>query len=124
MGYKHEDKTLEFFRNDRKVSEETRKNLSSAATGRILTEEDRKKISDARSGIKLSDETRKKISAAAIELRGVPVVVKNKDTGEISVYESLTEAAEVLKVSRPTVKKYLDSDKALKQKFILTTKNK
>lgn len=43
LGFKHSEKTLEFFKNNREVSEETRKNLSLAATGRILTEEDKKK---------------------------------------------------------------------------------
>jgi len=37
LGFKHSEETLEFFKNNRKVSEETRKNLSVAATGRILT---------------------------------------------------------------------------------------
>jgi len=40
LGFKHSEKTLEFFKNNRLaslVSEETRKNLSLAATGRILT---------------------------------------------------------------------------------------
>jgi group I intron endonuclease len=36
LGYKHTAATLEFFKNDRKINEETRKNLSSAATGRVL----------------------------------------------------------------------------------------
>ena len=44
LGYKHTQTTLEFFKNERKVTEETRKNLSLAATGRVLTEEDKKKI--------------------------------------------------------------------------------
>lgn len=43
LGFKHKRKTLEYFQNERKVSEETRKNLSLATTGRILTEETRKK---------------------------------------------------------------------------------
>ena len=36
LGFKHSKETLEFFKNHREVSEETRKNLSLAATGRIL----------------------------------------------------------------------------------------
>ena len=47
LGFKHSKETLEFFKNNRKVSEETRKNLSLAATGRILTEEDKNKISSS-----------------------------------------------------------------------------
>ncbi|GAA5110134.1 hypothetical protein GCM10023339_10730 [Alloalcanivorax gelatiniphagus] len=65
LGYKHSAATLELF-NQRKVSEETKNNLSLAATGRVLTEEEKKKFSDARKGIILSEETRSKISAAAI----------------------------------------------------------
>lgn len=59
------------------VSEETRKNLSLAAKGRILTEEDRKKISSKRTGIQLSDVTRKKLSLSAADLRGVKVEIEN-----------------------------------------------
>lgn len=43
LGFKHSKETLDFFKNERKVSDETKKNLSLAATGRILTEQDRKK---------------------------------------------------------------------------------
>src|SRR5690242_831964 len=48
LGYKHTETTLDFFKNERKVSDDTKKNLSIAATGRVLTEEDKQKISDAR----------------------------------------------------------------------------
>ena len=44
LGFKHSKDTLEKF-STRVVSEETRKNLSLAAKGRILTEEDKNKIS-------------------------------------------------------------------------------
>jgi hypothetical protein len=37
LGFKHREETIEFFKNERKVSAETRKNLSLAATGRVLT---------------------------------------------------------------------------------------
>jgi hypothetical protein len=91
------------------VSEETRKNLSLAATGRILTEEERKKLSDARKGIELSSETRAKISAVAIALRGVSVTVKDLNTNEELDFTNLTEAGEFIGVSRTAVRKYLDS---------------
>lgn len=55
LGFKHSDESLEYFKNERKLSREARKNLSLAATGRILTEEDKIKISDSRKGINLSD---------------------------------------------------------------------
>ena len=60
MGFKHSKDTLAKFA-VREVSEETRNNLSIAATGRILTEEEKLKISSKRKGIQLSSITRKKI---------------------------------------------------------------
>lgn len=115
LGFKHSEKTLEFFKNNREVSEETRKNLSLAATGRILTEEDKKKISSSRQGINLSEETRAKISAAAILLIGVPVIVKNLITLEEIEYTNLTEAAKAIGVSRTAVKKALTTEKPIKK---------
>lgn len=96
LGFKHSEKTLNFYRNERKVSNETRKNLSLAATGRILSEDDKDKISNKRLGIKLSEETKSKISAAAISLIGISVVVKNINTQVETEYKSLTEAAEAI----------------------------
>lgn len=126
LGFKHSKETLEFFKNNRKVSEETRKNLSLAATGRILTEEDKNKISSSRKGIKLSDETRAKISAAAISLNGVAVIVKNLITLEVIEYTSLTEAAKAIGVSRTAVKKAIISEKPVKKIYCCkqATKNK
>jgi group I intron endonuclease len=122
LGFKHSDETLEFFKNNRKISEETKKNLSLAATGRILTEEDRKKISQARKGIKLSDETRYKISTAAVLLRGIPVLVKNVNTSDQQEFASLTDAALAIGVSRTAVKKYLDTGKLIQGQYIVSTK--
>lgn len=125
LGYKHSDETLEYFKNNRKVSEETRNNLSLAATGRILTEEDRKKISLARKGIKLSDETRAKLSVAAIALRGVSVLVKNVETNEELEFTSLTDAAKAIGVSRTALRKSLESGRLVKNKYeIVATTNK
>lgn len=122
LGYKHSDETLEFFKNERKASEETRKNLSLAATGRILTEEDRKKISDARKGVVLSMETRSKIAAAAVSLRGIAVLVKNINTNEELEFVSLTTAAEYIDVSRPAVKKYVNTNKLIRGVYLVSTK--
>ena len=97
------------------MSEETRKNLSLAATGRILTEVDKKKISSSRQGIKLSDETRAKLSAAATSLIGVPVIIKNLITLKVIEYTSLTEAAKAIGVSRTAVKKALITEKPIKK---------
>jgi len=123
LGFKHSEKTLEFFRNDRKVSEETRNNLSLAATGRILTESDKTKISIARSGIKLSDETRARISASTIALIGVSVIVKNVKTDAELHYASLTDAAKAIGVSRTAVRKALDTGRTVKGQYVVATKN-
>lgn len=122
LGFKHSDKTLEFFKNSRKVSEDTKKNLSLAATGRILTEADKIKISNARKGIKLSDETRAKLSATTTSLIGIPVIVKNINTNQESEFMNLTEAANSIGVSRTAVKKALYSGKPLKNQFLVATK--
>ena len=122
LGYKHTAATLEFFKNERKVSEETKKNLSLAAIGRVLTEEDKNKISVARKGITLSVETRSKISAAAVAARGISLLVKNVQTNENLEFSSLTEAAKHIGVSRPAVKKYTDTGKLIQGIYLVTTK--
>lgn len=120
LGFKHSEETLEFFKNERKASAETRKNLSLAATGRVLTEEVRKNLSDVRKGIILTSETRAKISAAAVTLRGVAVVVKNMNTEEVQEFTNLTEAAKYIGVSRPAVKKYVDTGKLIQGIYLVT----
>jgi len=122
LGFKHKKETLEYFKNIRKVSEETRENLSLAATGRILTEETRKKISEARKDIKLSVDTRTKISEAAKALRGVKVIVKNIDIKEILEFASLTDAAKAISVSRTAVRKSIDIGRPIQNKYIVTLK--
>jgi group I intron endonuclease len=122
LGFKQSEKTLEFFKNSRKVSEETRKNLSLAAIGRNLTEEDKKKISNSHRGIKLSNKTRVKISAATTSLIGVPVIVNNINTNKEIVYTSLTEAAKAIGVSRTAVKKALSSEKVLNKNYSIRKK--
>lgn len=104
------------------ASAETRKNLSLAATGRVLTDEDKKKLSEGRKGIVLTVDTRAKISAAAISLRGVGVIVKNINTELVQEFRSLTEAAKFMNVSRPAVKKYLDTGKLIQGIYLVTSK--
>lgn len=102
------------------MSEETRNNLSLAATGRILTESDKTKISIARRGIKLSDETRARISVATIALIGVSVTVKNVKTDTELHYASLTDAAKAIGVSRTAVRKALDTGRTVKGQYLVT----
>jgi len=60
---------------ERKVSENTRKNLSSAASNRILSEKERNKFSLSRLGKEMSLSTRAKISDSANRLWGITVEV-------------------------------------------------
>jgi group I intron endonuclease len=122
LGFRHSEETLEFFRNCRKVSEETRKNLSLAATGRTLTKEDILKISEARKGMKSSDETRAKLSAATTALIGVCVLVEDKYTDEVLEFASLTEAGKFIGVSRPAIGKAIGTGKLIKNRYIVEKK--
>ena len=88
----------------------------------LLNDEIRKTRTDARLGIKVSDETRAKNSAATTALIGIPVVVKNKNTGEESEYINLTQAAKAIGVSRTAVKKALDLNKCLKKTYYISKK--
>lgn len=124
LGFKHSDETLEFFKKDRKLSEEARNNLSLAATGRILTEKDKIKISDSRKGIKLSDETRANMKAARIFLVGVPVTVKNLTTLEVKEYTNITEAAAAIGVSRTAVNKALKTGRPVNKIYYCTAGHK
>nr|ATI20189.1 GIY-YIG endonuclease [Juglanconis oblonga]ATI20352.1 GIY-YIG endonuclease [Juglanconis oblonga] len=148
LGFKHRMETIEFLLRPRTIeqsdgarvkmkerlpfarlkragyaaaSAETRQNLSLAATGRVLTEEDKRKLSEGRKGIILTVETRAKISAAAVSLRGVGVLVKNNNTDVNMEFASLTEAAKYIGVSRPAVKKYVDTGKLIQGIYLVTT---
>ena len=101
----------------REMSEETRKNLSLAAKGRILLEEDKKKISTKRKGIILSVVTREKISLSAANLRGVKIEIVDKNTEEKFTFKTLTDAAKYLNVSRTAVSKALTNNTLIKKQF-------
>lgn len=88
----------------------------------MLTNSEKKKISEFRTGIKLSNSTKLKISLAATKLRGVAVIVNNTKTGENTVFDSLTEAASNLNVSRTAVKNCLKSGKLLQNIFLIKEK--
>lgn len=118
LGYKHREETLKLFK-ERKLTEEARKNLSIAATGRVLSEEVREKISNKRKGIKLSEETRIKIAEAAIRSIGVKINVINIETNESLSFDSLTNAAIYLNVSRTAISKALKEGKVLKKIYVI-----
>lgn len=114
---------MEKFKN-REVSEITKENLSKAATGRIFTEEEKQKISLSRQGKVMSLDTRSKISAHMTKLIGKSIIVKNTITNEENEYQTLTEGAKALGVSRTAVKKVLDTSKLLLKIYSVTTKLK
>ena len=124
LGFKHSQETLDYFKNIRKVSEETKKNLSQAAIGRVLSEAEKSKISASRVGIKLSAKTRAKISATTSSLIGIPVIVRNIHTSLETEYINLTEAAKAIGVSRVAIKKALDSGRILKKTFYVIKREK
>jgi len=76
----------------------------------------------ARLGFKVSDETRSRNSLATTALIGIPVNVKNINTGEETDYINLTEAAKALGVSRTAVKRALDLNKCLKKTYSISKK--
>jgi group I intron endonuclease len=118
LGYKHREETLKLFKK-RKLTEEARNNLSIAATGRVLSEEVKEKISNKRKGIRLSEETRTKISDAAVKLVGVKINVINIETDESLYFDSLTNAANYLNVSRTAISKVLRTGKTLKKVYVI-----
>jgi group I intron endonuclease len=122
LGFKHSEKTLEFFKTYRVVEEETKKNLSQAATGRVLSEEVKDKISKAHIGKVLSEETKTKISKARTLVSGVPVKVIDTLSDKVTEYENITEASKILGVSRTSIKNALTSGKLLKKQYLIKSK--
>lgn len=114
LGYKHKEETLQFFRKERILSEEARKNLSLAATGRILSKEVKDKISSKRKGMKMTDITRLKLSESAA---GIKVNVININTNEKLEFKNLTTAAKYIGVSRTAVSKALKKGNLIKKIF-------
>jgi len=123
-------------------TEETRAKIKSALLGRKLSEttiaklktklknrvwnkpgrrpEARVKMSEAKLGRKLNEETRTKISTGRKNNPiGTKVLVNNIKTGEILQYQTISDAAKAIEVSRITVKNYLISGKLLKSTYYI-----
>ncbi len=115
-GFKHSDKTLKWFKEERKVSENTKKNLALAASKRVITLDERKKISLSRLGKMMPLATRLKISNSSNQLRGVAIDVHDTKSNTSKQFPSLTAAAENIKVSRTAVKKALLSSNLIKNR--------
>jgi group I intron endonuclease len=112
-GYKHTEETLMRFKT-RVLSNNTRFNLSKAATGRVLSEETKTKISCARKGMTLSNKTREKLSLIGTIRIGIPIEVRNVISNEVKEYPSLTLASSNMGVSRTAIRKAIKKDKIIK----------
>lgn len=122
LGFKHSEETIAFFKEYRVLSEEAKKNLALAATGRILSEETRNKISSKHKGKKHLDSTKDKLSKIATELIGVKVNVENIKTQEVVSFNSLSDAAKHIGVTRPAIAKALKNATIIKGLFKVTKK--
>lgn len=124
LGFKHSEETLKFLREERKVSENTRRNLSLAASKRILSKQEKNKLSVSRLGKKMPLSTRTKISDSASELWGITVELKDTKSNTKEQFPSLTKAAERTGVSRTAVKKALVSGKLIKNRWTISQTGK
>lgn len=123
IGFKHNIETINYFKNIRKATEKTKKNLSIAATNRELTQQDKNKISEYNKGKQLSKEVKDKISKTRTELYGINIYVKNTKTNLITEFPSITAAASKLEVSRTAIRKSIKSSKLLKNLYYISIKN-
>ena len=146
LGLKHTAKTRELIRESallrkrNKHTEETRAKIKAALLGRKLNEttiaklkvkfkdrvinklslETRAKMSQAKLGRRHTEETRAKMSAARQNNpNGTKVLINNIKTGESFKYESISDAAKAIGVSRITIKNYLISNKLLKNTYFI-----
>lgn len=117
LGFKHSEDTLKYFKDNRKLSPQAKHKLSLAASNRIFTELEKNKLSEVRKGIKLSDLTKNKISSSITSLVGVPVSVRDTETGVQKNYASLTEAAINIGISRTAIKKSCVTGNILKKRY-------
>jgi len=77
-------------------------------------------MSEAKLGRKLNEETRTKISTGRKNNPiGTKVLVNNIKTGESLQYQTISDAAKSIGVSRITIKNYLTSGKLLKSTYYI-----
>jgi len=134
----------------RKHTEQTRKKMSEANLGRKHSDETRKKISDTTRGVKKSVETKMKISDSlkgvlkseqtkgkiSVAMLGKPKiegsgrpsqqisVIDNK-TNQTTTYDSISEAARVLNISKSGISEYFSDNqqKPYKGQYTFNRKN-
>nr|UFJ43949.1 hypothetical protein [Cordyceps tenuipes] len=131
---KHSAETIEQLK-DREFTQEHKDNLAKAREGREFSalrprskdlvldreEETLKKLSESLSKHHkehpLTPEAFENIKRKTTEREGVPVALINKDTGEETQFETQTDAANFLGITRQAIKKALDRDSILSKLY-------
>ena len=129
FGYKHTVESLQKMSEIAKNrSEETIDKLRKAALGKTYThtEETKKKISEAMLGKKHTDETKEKLKIIQANrvnppVKGLKVQVKDIQTGEIIIYDSLRNAGKGLNSNHTSMKNNLDNAKLFRNRYIITS---
>jgi group I intron endonuclease len=129
FGYKHTVESLQKMSEIAKNrSEETIDKLRKAALGKTYThtEETKKKISEAMLGKKHTDETKEKLKIIQANrvnppVKGLKVQVKDIQTGERIIYDSLRNAGKGLNSNHTSMKNNLDNAKLFRNRYIITS---
>jgi len=123
-------------------SEETKALMSKLALGRDFSDITRARLSQSRKGKKLSLETITKMSVAKLGIKrtketidkittyqstrvkqpvpGTKLSVTDLNSNEIVIYESVRKAAVALGTNHTTIRNYLKSKKAYKERYLFT----
>ena len=110
LGYKHTAESLAKMRN-RVISEESLAKWK----GPKHSEETKAKLRTLKLNHKVSEETRNKIRAS----QGTSVKVTDTETGITNIYDSKIQAAKELNTSLDTVRRYIISRKAFKDRYLI-----
>lgn len=138
FGYKHTPESLEKMREIAlNRSDETKAKLREAALGKTHTEETKIKLRNAILGIKRSEETKEKLRIIQSNrtkhplpphpplrgARGIPgfkIEVKDMETGQTSIYDSLRAAAKEFNKSHKSLSYSLDNGKLYRGRYLIT----
>lgn len=123
-------------------SEETKALMSKLAEGRVFSDITRSRLSLARKGKKLSLETITRISEAKLGIKhtkeaidkitayqstrvkqpvpGTKLSVTDLNSNETVIYESVRKVAVALGTNHTTIRNYLKSNKAYKERYLFT----
>lgn len=128
FGYKHTPESLEKMREIAlNRSDETKAKLREAALGKTYnhTEETKIKLRNAILGIKRSEETREKLriiqsNRTKHPVPGFKIEVKDMETGQTSIYDSLRAAAKEFNKGHKSLSYSLDNGKLYRGRYLIT----